>query len=343
MPSLIIFDVGHGSCALLQDGAVRTVFDCKDAVLLIEYLLAHQINTIEQVVISHTDSDHISGIAALIQSEHVQVGAVYVNPDAAKDSDAWQELKIALQDAATNKGLQVMTTIGAQMPQPLQHEAVRIEVVAPGIAWRLTAHGGRLPDGTPLNNANSMSAVVRLVHNNHPVVLLPGDMDAPALQDMIARNQAIGADILVFPHHGGHVSSAKNAAAKQEENIAFTNELINRSTPQMVVFSIGRGVHATPRAEIIQQIRAQRPACVISCTQLSENCHAAAPAGPAGHLGPLPARGKNANRCCGGSLEIQLAGTGTVAGIQRAQHAAFIAAHVATPLCTAQAAAVPVV
>ena len=149
MPSLIIFDVGHGSCALLQDGAVRTVFDCRDAALLVEYLITRHIPEIDQVVISHTDSDHIAGVSALIQSDYVKIGAVYVNADAAKETAVWQELKIALQDAADKKALHVMTTIGANMPHELAHEAVRIELVAPGIEWRLTAHGGKLPDGTP--------------------------------------------------------------------------------------------------------------------------------------------------------------------------------------------------
>ncbi|MCX6898575.1 MAG: MBL fold metallo-hydrolase [Verrucomicrobia bacterium] len=332
MPSLIIFDVGHGSCAFLQDGAVRTLFDCKDASLLVEFLLAHNIDKIDQVVISHTDADHIAGIAALIQSDYVQIGSVYVNADAAKDTDVWSELKIALQDAADKKGLEVMTTIGANMPNSLDHDAVRIEVVAPGILWRLTGNGGRLPNGDSLN-ANSMSVVLRLHHDNHPVVLLPGDMDMPALQEIVARNQQLTADILVFPHHGGYVSAAGNAAARQAENIAFTTDLLSRCAPRMVVFSIGRGIHATPRPEIIQQIHDGPQPCVISCTQLSEHCHAGAtPANPI-HLGPLPARGRPGNRCCGGSMEIQLAGNGTVAAIVRQLHTDFITNHVTTPLC----------
>ncbi|MFA5190679.1 MAG: MBL fold metallo-hydrolase [Verrucomicrobiia bacterium] len=334
---MIIFDVGHGNCAFLEDGAVRTLFDCKDASLFIEFLLAHNIDTIDQVVVSHTDADHIAGIAALIQSDYVQIGAVYVNADAAKDTDVWKELKIALQDAADKKGLEVMTTIGANMPNALAHGAVRIEVVSPGIVWRLTGNGGRLPNGGSLN-ANSMSVVLRLHHENHPVVLLPGDMDAAALQDIVARNQQLTADILVFPHHGGNVSVAGNVAARQAENTAFTTDLLNRCAPSMVVFSIGRGIHGTPRPEITQQIHGQPQPCVISCTQLSEHCHAGAtPANPI-HLGPLPARGRPGNCCCGGSMEIQLAGNGTVAAIARQQHTNFIAKHVATPLCQAPAA-----
>jgi beta-lactamase superfamily II metal-dependent hydrolase len=337
MPSLIIFDVGHGSCALLEDGSVRTVFDCRDAALLVEFLLARQVRKIDQVVISHADSDHIAGISALIQSSYVQIGAVYVNADAAKNSTAWQELKIALQDAADKKGLRVMTTIGANMPQELMHDSVRIELVAPGIAWRLTAHGGTLPNGTPLNNANSMSVVVRLHHENHPVVLLPGDMNSAALQDILDRNRVLSADVLVFPHHGGNVSSAGNPSTKQAENTAFTTALINCTAPKIVVFSIGRGVHSTPRPEIIQRIRSLQHSCIISCTQLSEHCHGGSTPANSGHVGALPARGKSGNRCCGGSMEIQLAGADTVAGIVWQQHVDFIANYVATPMCTAPA------
>jgi competence protein ComEC len=83
----------------------------------------------------------------------------------------------------------------------------------------------------------------------------------------VARNRALTADILVFPHHGGHVSAAGNPGARQVENAAFTGDLLNRAGPKMVVFSIGRGVHATPRPEIIQQIRARRQACIVSCNR----------------------------------------------------------------------------
>jgi beta-lactamase superfamily II metal-dependent hydrolase len=333
MPSLIIFDVGHGSCALMQDGAVRTLFDCKDATMLIEFLLAHDVRQIDQVVISHTDEDHIAGVSALIQSDYVNVGAVFVNADARKNTDVWQELKIALQDAAENKGLRVVTGIGASMPHPPVSESVRIELVAPGIAWRLTSHGGTLPDGSPLNNANSMSVVVRLHHNEHPVVLLPGDMDILALADIVARNCPLTADVLVFPHHGGHVSASSNATTRSSENAQFTADLISRTTPQMVVFSIGRGIHATPRPEIIQKIRERAATCIVACTQLSERCHAGETPQNASHLGELPAHGKSKNRCCGGSIEINLAGSDTIAGMVRQQHAEFIAKHVTVPMC----------
>lgn len=340
MPSLIIFDVGHGSCIFLQDDPVRTLFDCKDAALLIEYLLANGIDEITQAIISHADADHIYGMAALLQSDHVRVHSVYVNADACKDTDVWNELKIALQDAANRKGLRVMTTIGAQMPAALAFEAVRIEVVAPGIAWRLTGNGGTLPNGATLN-ANSMSVAMRLHHDNHPVALLAGDIDALALGDIVARNQPLNADVLLFPHHGGHVLAAGNLNAKVAANATFTTDLLNRCDPKFVIFSIGRGVHSTPRLEIIQRIHEMGKPCMIACTQLSEHCHSGVePNGPV-HLGPLPALGRLKDQCCGGTLEIQLAGATTVNGIVRDGHLNFINQRLSAPRCVAHAPCPP--
>jgi competence protein ComEC len=130
-PSLIVFDVGHGSCVFLQDGAITTVIDCKNSTLFIEFLLSRNIRTISQVIISHADADHIDGILALIQSDYVQLGTVFVNADASKDSETWMDLRIALQDASTRGKLKVQTEIGDGMAHQLQHDAVRIEVVAP--------------------------------------------------------------------------------------------------------------------------------------------------------------------------------------------------------------------
>ena len=98
-PKLIVFDVGHGSCVFLEDGAVTTVIDCKNSTLLIEFLLSRNIRAISQVIVSHADADHVDGILALIQSDYIQLGTVFVNADASKDSEAWLDLRIALQDA----------------------------------------------------------------------------------------------------------------------------------------------------------------------------------------------------------------------------------------------------
>lgn len=332
-PKLILFDVGHGSCVFLEDGPVTTVVDCRESTQFIEYLLARNITEISQVIISHADADHITGILALIQSDYVKLGSVFVNPDADKETDAWIELRIALQDAAVRGKLKVCTEIGDGMAAQLGQNAVRIEVLAPGIAARLAGPGGRTPQRERAS-ANTMSVVLRLHHENHPVMLLAGDLDNAGLTDVIARGKSMGCDILLFPHHGGHIGKG-SAAKKARDNAAFTKTLLTQTEPKLVMFSIGRGKFDTPRPEIIKEIMMLGDGCGVHCTQLSERCQRKELIIAATHLAALPAAGREKNLSCGGSLEIVFAGSRTMAGLDRSAHAAFVAASLESPLCRA--------
>jgi beta-lactamase superfamily II metal-dependent hydrolase len=331
-PKLIVFDVGHGNCVFLQDGTFTTVIDCKESTLLIEFLLSQNIRAISQVVISHADADHIDGILALIQSDYIKLGTVFVNADASKDSETWMALRIALQDASIRGKLKVRTEIGDGMADQLQFDAVQIEVVAPGIASRLAGPGGRTPQQSRATS-NTMSVVLRLHHNNHPVILIPGDLDSVGLADLIVRGKQLSCDILLFPHHGGHIGHGGNPAARMQSNAAFAKTIIGHVKPQLVLFSIGRGLFSTPRPEIIQGIHNSIAGCRIRCTQLSEHCQRENLDRPASHLTTLPALGRNENQCCGGSLEIFFAGKNTVAQLDHSQHVKFVDSVVSTPLC----------
>jgi competence protein ComEC len=333
-PRLIIFDVGHGSCVFLQDGGLTTVIDCKDSTLFIEFLLSEKIDEINQVIISHADADHIDGILALIQSDYIRLGTIFVNADASKDTETWMDLRIALQDASTRGKLKVRTEVGDGMANQLESDTVHIEVVAPGIASRLAGPGGRTPQKARATS-NAMSVVIRLHHNNHPLVLIPGDLDSVGLADLVARKKQLASDILLFPHHGGHIGHGSDLAARVRNNAAFAKSLIEQVKPKLVLFSIGRGHFSTPRPEIIREIRASNAGCYIQCTQLSEHCERKNPDIQASHLAVLPALGRSGNQCCGGSMEIVFAGENTVAQLDLSRHVGFVKTSVSTPLCRA--------
>ena len=334
-PRVLIFDVGHGSCVFLQDGAVTTVIDCKESTVLIEFLLGRKLDSITQVIISHADADHIDGILALIQTDYVKLGTVFVNADASKDSEAWTDLRMALQDAQRRGKLKVRTEIGAGMADLLKHIDVAIEVVAPGIASRLSGPGGRTGHGARATS-NTMSVVLRLHHENHPVMLIPGDLDSAGLAELVAQGIQLQADILLFPHHGGHIGHGGTQAAKARANTVFAKTVVEQVRPKLLFFSIGRGRFSTPRPEIVREIQTQDPSCQIHCTQLSEHCQGTIASQRASHLADLPGIGRATNTCCGGSIEISLAGKNTVANLDRRLHLTFIDRAVSTPLCKQQ-------
>ena len=76
VPSLTVLDVGHGSCAILAEAARIVVFDAGPKSGLLEFLLQHQINTIDVVMISHADRDHIEGLIAILGTNAIAVGGV---------------------------------------------------------------------------------------------------------------------------------------------------------------------------------------------------------------------------------------------------------------------------
>ena len=339
MPSLTIFDVGHGSCALLRDENQLTLFDCKDISLFSEYALENNIDFIDQLIVSHSDADHIAGISALLTSDIINVGMIYVNPDPTKTSESWRDLRIAIGDAVSRKGLKISTSVGSDMVAPPTSDTVAIEILAPGVIWQLTGAGGRLPNGPHRTDSNSMSVVIKLSHEGHPVALIPGDMDFRTLSDLIERGVDMMADILVFPHHGGHVSEAKHGEDRSGLNTKFTDEILRLVCPKYVIFSMGRGMHGTPRPEIISSISRNLPNCIISCTQLSDRCHFKSLPENDTHLAQLPAKGRKYRKCCSGTVELEFRGSDTFEGVQRVALDRFISESVQSPLCRSASSA----
>src|SRR4051794_542173 len=109
--------------------------------------------------------------------------------------------------------------------------------------------------------------------------------------------------------------------------------------PKHVLISNGRGVHGTPRREIVEGIRRGASDARIACTQLSENCSGELPTETLTHLLPIFAMGREANKCCAGSVEVQLAN----AAVNPSQdHDAFVVRFAPNGLCRWQPAARPI-
>jgi len=93
-------------------------------------------------------------------------------------------------------------------------------------------------------------------------LLLPGDMDWVGLDNLLEACPQPNARVLVFPHHGGTPHGGR------EREFARTH--VPGVKPELVLFSIGRGVHNTPRPEIVAGVRAAAPSAHVMCTQLSK-------------------------------------------------------------------------
>ena len=176
---LTAVDVGQGSGALYQSGEGEwLVFDTgpgKDT--MAQTLRYYGVNHIEAIVISHSDSDHITGTAHILRDFDVDyvLAASY-----AQKSDAWKELAPYLGDT------EVIT-----VDRPLHFEGA-------GALSLDCALCGADQEG----QANSNQVVSRLEEENLSI-LLPGDADNEALTE-IPWQQPV--DVVLVPHHGSRSS-----------------------------------------------------------------------------------------------------------------------------------------
>jgi len=321
---LYILDVGHGNSAVLVDDKGVVVIDAGPGTALLEFLTQEGISKIDVLLISHADRDHIRGVISLLESQMIR-GIVCLNTDSQKGTDIWDDMTYEL-DLANKKGrLQFNVALTTNDTGKFNKGKIHIEVLAP--TPYLAAKGpGSTDRHSRTLTSNSLSAVVRLIKDGSPVILLPGDIDDTGLLNLLENNASPGAPIAVFPHHGGKTG-------KDTDSEAFTKKFCEGVQPDVVIFSNGRGEHATPRTEVVQTIRTVLPKARIMCTQLSENCAAELRIKEFPHLTSKFARGKEKDKCCAGTIMLDLSGNEVGTQPDENTHKAFIKSAATSPLC----------
>jgi len=159
---------------------------------------------LDAVVLSHSDVDHYNALPDLL--ERVSAGVIYVSPVMFdEENPAMAELNRAIR----RSGAPLRTLRGGD--RLAAGEGSVIEVLHPPQRWMLG------PD-----NANS---VVLLVEYRGRRILLPGDLESPGVEALLAE-EPIECHVLLAPHHGSLRSRSP--------------ELAEWCTPQWVVVSGGR-------------------------------------------------------------------------------------------------------
>lgn len=321
--SLNILDVGHGNGAVLQDDDDVLVVDAGPGTTLLEFLSQEEITKIDVLLISHADRDHIRGVISLLESQ-VSIDLVHLNTDSEKESDLWDDLAYELDCA--NKTGDVKFNVGLTTNDTGKFDIgkIHVEIVAP--APYLAAKGAGSVDrkGRSLTS-NSLSAVVRLIRDKKPLVLLASDIDNTGLENLADSGVDAKAPIVVFPHHGAKPGTC--------DVIMFTERFCQVVAPEIVVFSIGRGQYSTPQPELVAALRKTNPSMRILCTQLSEHCAATLTSDDFSHLTEKFAKGKEKGACCSGTIIIELGEDEFVIRPDENSHKAFIEKAVPTSLC----------
>jgi len=245
MPSIYILDVGHGNSAVLIDRDGVVVIDAGPNTVLLDFLIDHHINTVEVLLLSHSDADHIAGAIGLLISEEIVVKQVYVNSDSTKNSQLWNDLVYMLSVAHQENILYFEPSLTPHLNGKLDQGEVAIEILAPNQYIAAKGPGSQDHQGRKLTS-NSISAVIRLWFNGKPIVLLPGDIDQVGLDNLLENQVDLTAWLTVHPHHGGRAGS-RNLKT-------YTAQFCEAVSPEIVIFSIRDNEKQFPTQEVIETI-----------------------------------------------------------------------------------------
>lgn len=326
-PEVLILDVGHGNCSIIRSDDSVCVVDAPTGTTLLETLRRLSITSIDTIILSHADKDHVAGVSALLTCQDIAVKILYLNSDATKKGprSPWQKLRTSIAVARQQAALKVVTSLTSDFLCPITVGSATLEVLAPSPELIMGGAGSTDVEGKTLLTSNSVSAVVRVTYDGVGVFLLPGDLDGIGLTSMIAEGKDATAKVLLFPHHGG--LPGKTLTAEE-----FTRRLCKHVQPELIIFSNSREHFTNPRPEIIATIRGATSAN-IACTQLSKKCLASTDGINAVHLHDIPAFGKTNKSCCAGSVRFLLNELVANNSTCLAPHKEFVSVHISSSLC----------
>ncbi|GAB4266003.1 MAG: DNA internalization-related competence protein ComEC/Rec2 [Methylomicrobium sp.] len=178
---LTLLDVGQGLSAVVQTRSHRLVFDTgarfdhdsdSGLFVVIPFLRHEGIDSLDAMIISHGDNDHIGGAASLLSE--IPVTTLYSSVPEQIDYDAVQH---------------------CQAGQNWSWDGVSFEILSP------PGHG------KSLFSENDRSCVLK-VESARGAILLTGDIEKNAEFWLVDQFQhKLRSDVLIVPHHGSNTSS----------------------------------------------------------------------------------------------------------------------------------------
>jgi competence protein ComEC len=186
-------DVGQGLAVLVRTASHALLYDAGPAYgpeadsggrIVVPLLRAAGVRSVDLLVLSHEDIDHLGGALTLLETLEVQALA-----SSLAASHPLHSLVPAPRRCAAGMAW--------------EWDGVRFEFLHPRPGAAVPARAAR---------RNNQSCVLRVAAGASSM-LLTGDIERAAEEDLIEADAALGVDVLLVPHHGSRTSSSEKFIA----------------------------------------------------------------------------------------------------------------------------------
>jgi competence protein ComEC len=166
------------------------------------YLWSRRIRHLDYAALTHGHSDHMAGLAAVLDNFRPRVLWVGAEPE----SDGWN----AVRQHARADGVQILALNRNSPIQQIGEATVRILAPAPDY----------VPSAAPANN----DSLVFQVTYGHRSILLTGDAERPVEADLVESGQLRPVTLLKVGHHGSRTSSSEAFLEQIQPRFAFISD-----------------------------------------------------------------------------------------------------------------------
>lgn len=217
--TVTFLDVGQGNAILVEQDEHYMLVDGGDreySSFVVSYLKQEGIDTLDYVIASHYDSDHINGVVGAL---NVFQCLNFWGPDYETDTRVYQ----SLQSILAEKGIE---TIYPNVGEEYSLGNATFQVVC--------------PDAYNHNDVNDNSIGIKLLHGENSF-LFCGDAGIEVENAMLQSDLDLSADVYLASHHGSAGSSSE--------------DFLKAVNPDIVVFSVGAdNEYGHPAVEVVNRV-----------------------------------------------------------------------------------------
>ncbi|HEX8775195.1 MAG TPA: ComEC/Rec2 family competence protein [Pyrinomonadaceae bacterium] len=186
-----------------------------------EYLWWRGLNSVDYILATHADADHMDGLNDVAQNFSVRAAFVARAPRT---------------DPEYARFAQTMKAEGISIYQIGRGDSLRFGPVVADVLWPTRNESKDLPSN------NDASIVLRLRFNER-TFLLTGDIEGRAEETILRARDDLRSDVVKVAHHGSKTSS--------------TQDFVTATRPSLAVISVGpTSPFGHPRPEIVERWRA---------------------------------------------------------------------------------------
>ena len=236
--AVTVYDVGQGQCVLLRSGDFTALIDCggdsgdEDGETVARSLLMSGKRSVDVLMLTHYDTDHVCGTAQLLS--RIEVGTL---------------LLPAVEDDTDNCERIVQEAISAGVPY---------RFIAQDTA--LTFDGGTLRLFAPTDGSAKNASLAALLSAQEYDILVTGDMESAQERELLQTHTLPDLEVLVAGHHGSKSSTSEALLSATAPDIVLISVGKNRyGHPNAEVLAriaaIGAVVYRTDRNGDITVLR----------------------------------------------------------------------------------------